>query len=569
VGVAVGSALAWQSGSGSSPPRALPSLAAAAAAEARRSADATAAADLLRSAADSLSPTKPCAAPEPCPACACECPSCPECPALPPAVNDPVPECDAPAALGPTPRSGGPVKDCHPLDECERSAYVTLDLHQIFKPPVVPLHCSPGLTERDDNDPQVQAVYDGVRETFGRLAGLASPPELDTKIADLRLGLEMEEVTRVQRALEEAVAAPAAGSHERRLEASRIRAYLSPLHGFTVARVAKELRQGYCIVADLRMEEFLEKRILSVSEESDSPFVPYNTKGNRDLDTLNFLFEMAWESIGTFKRLYWLGVQNQQHPIDAMQIQDIVYTNKPDLIIETGTNNGGGALFFASILELVGDPNSRVFTVDLNDPKTGFGETRESPWENPLWKKRVTFVQGLSTDEKVLVEMRAAVAQATRVMVVLDSDHKTEIVRDELKAYADFVSVGQFCIVEDTRLDRMLSNEKPGPMKAVLEFIQERGDEFEVKRKVEVSTFSQHPHGYLYRKALPPMVEEVMEEAPAALPVMETGPIAAVEPIATEPDLFREVPAEEAVPAPKDGDLAALEAGLDELSTGI
>ncbi|GFH30127.1 uncharacterized protein HaLaN_28918, partial [Haematococcus lacustris] len=90
-------------------------------------------------------------------------------------------------------------------------------------------------------------------------------------------------------------------------------------------------------------------------------------------------------------------------------IADIIYTQKPDLIIETGeaclqgpqgTANGGSSLTWAGIMELADCPDtSRVFTVDVNSPSwlanttSWGGRARQDPMEHKLWKKRVTFIQ--------------------------------------------------------------------------------------------------------------------------------------------------------------------------------
>lgn len=45
-------------------------------------------------------------------------------------------------------------------------------------------------------------------------------------------------------------------------------------------------------------------------------------------------------------------------------LQEMLWKVKPDVLIELGTNTGGGAVYFASIMSLIG--KGRVITIDPN-----------------------------------------------------------------------------------------------------------------------------------------------------------------------------------------------------------
>ena len=49
----------------------------------------------------------------------------------------------------------------------------------------------------------------------------------------------------------------------------------------------------------------------------------------------------------------WLGLPIIQYPQDIVAMQEIVWSVKPDLIIETGIARGGSVIFYASMLELL------------------------------------------------------------------------------------------------------------------------------------------------------------------------------------------------------------------------
>ena len=55
-----------------------------------------------------------------------------------------------------------------------------------------------------------------------------------------------------------------------------------------------------------------------------------------DQDKIVLLFDMLYEHRQVFKQQYWMGVITMQNPFDMYSIQDIIYTTRPDLLIETG-----------------------------------------------------------------------------------------------------------------------------------------------------------------------------------------------------------------------------------------
>ena len=310
------------------------------------------------------------------------------------------------------------------------------------------------------------------------------------------------------------------GGHARKLRYTLI----TDFSGKTVAEFIDNLLPGFCLIEDRRMSgnphAFLEDRLLNPK----GTWQKYNTNGNDDLDALLLLFETAWDHLlGAHKHTKWLGINCQQHPIDAMVIQELIFRRRPRVIIETGTHNGGGALFFASMLELAGVEGGKVITIDVNHPSVHNAKNLDGadPTALGLWKRRVQFVKGESTSKDVIAEVKEAVDAAMAaagqppgdkdtggVMVLLDSDHKRQVVLEELEVYADMVSVGQYIVVEDTRLDRWMytaydanTGRGGGPAKAIEEFLgsgSRGGEMFERDRKVELG-FSQHPGGYLLR----------------------------------------------------------------------
>ena len=61
----------------------------------------------------------------------------------------------------------------------------------------------------------------------------------------------------------------------------------------------------------------------------------------------------------------WMGVKCQKWVGDMWNYQEILFELKPSLVIEFGTNFGGSAVFFASVMRQIGQP-FKVLSVDIS-----------------------------------------------------------------------------------------------------------------------------------------------------------------------------------------------------------
>ena len=188
----------------------------------------------------------------------------------------------------------------------------------------------------------------------------------------------------------------------------------------------------------------------------------------------------------TWRQTYWLGTTVLKCPLDLWQYQEILHQTRPDLIIETGTYQGGSALFLASVCDQLGC--GEVLTIDLLP--------RADRPEHP----RVTYLAGSSVDPAILRQVEARVREAKSVMVILDSDHSHRHVLAELRAYAPFVTRDGYLIVEDTNVNGhpVLESHGPGPREAVEEFLAGCYD-FAVDPAKEKFLLTFNPGGYLRR----------------------------------------------------------------------
>ncbi len=131
--------------------------------------------------------------------------------------------------------------------------------------------------------------------------------------------------------------------------------------------------------------------------------------------------------------MYWANTRVTKYPSDLIMYEQVLFKNKPDILIECGTDLGGSALFFAHIFDIIG--KGQVVTIDkydLSRPK----------------HPRITYLTGRTTSTSILSKVQELIKDKV-VMVVLDSDHHRIHVKRELHFYSRIVTKGQYMVVED------------------------------------------------------------------------------------------------------------------------
>jgi cephalosporin hydroxylase len=186
----------------------------------------------------------------------------------------------------------------------------------------------------------------------------------------------------------------------------------------------------------------------------------------------------------TWSNTHWLGVAAQKCAFDLWVYQEILHELRPSVIVESGTANGGSALFLASICDLLGQ--GEVVTIDIV-------EQHERPPH-----ERITYLTGSSTALEIVRSVERLIGGRTPVLVILDSNHERDHVLDELRLYAPLVSPGSYPIVEDSNINGhpVASDFGPGPAEAVERFLDETTD-FEVDHSREKFFLTFNPNGYL------------------------------------------------------------------------
>jgi cephalosporin hydroxylase len=224
----------------------------------------------------------------------------------------------------------------------------------------------------------------------------------------------------------------------------------------------------------------------------------------------------------------WLGRPVIQVPQDLYAIQELIWTCRPDLIIETGIAHGGSLVMSASMLALL-DYCDAVEAGAMLDPKASRrkvvavdidirSHNRAAIDAHPL-RHKIHAIQGSSVAPEIVEQVARHAEDHDRIMVFLDSNHTHDHVLEELERYAPYVSKGSYCVVWDTGVEDLPShmcvdrpwgkgNNPKTAVRAYLERLETEGRKgrdgselrFEYDRTIEHKiTITASPDGFLKR----------------------------------------------------------------------
>ena len=163
-------------------------------------------------------------------------------------------------------------------------------------------------------------------------------------------------------------------------------------------------------------------------------------------EAFNFVSDL-WVKLGwNAKYSYtfsWLGRPLIQLPEDLIRIQEVIFTVKPDVIVETGVAHGGSLIFYASLFEAMGTAG-RVIGVDIE-----IRPQNRKAIENHSLYKRIDLIEGSSIDSEVVSEVKKRIPEGATVLVILDSCHTRDHVLAELVAYHSLVTPGSYIVATD------------------------------------------------------------------------------------------------------------------------
>jgi cephalosporin hydroxylase len=146
-------------------------------------------------------------------------------------------------------------------------------------------------------------------------------------------------------------------------------------------------------------------------------------------------------------RQEWLGERFFHLPGDVLALQHLFWQVRPEVAVLTGIAAGGGPIFAASMLDLLGGERS-VIAIDPvvhADVRTRFASHPHA--------RRIELVEGSTIADATLAHVRERIAGRGPVIVVLDHNHTHAHVLRELELYGALVSPGSYLIVLDTIME--------------------------------------------------------------------------------------------------------------------
>jgi cephalosporin hydroxylase len=197
---------------------------------------------------------------------------------------------------------------------------------------------------------------------------------------------------------------------------------------------------------------------------------------------------------GVHERTFFMGRHVVKSVADLWNYQEILFDLKPRLVVEFGTNQGGSALYFASIMRCIRN-NFLVLTVDVTMDLVDATTRRD---------QNIEFMECRSTEPRVAERIKALRAEyAGPVFFILDSDHSAQNVHAELVMLRDLTTKGDYVIVEDSNINGhpVLPGWGPGPFEAMQSYFEKFPNDYtrdiERGRKFGITYAT---HGFLARK---------------------------------------------------------------------
>jgi cephalosporin hydroxylase len=206
-------------------------------------------------------------------------------------------------------------------------------------------------------------------------------------------------------------------------------------------------------------------------EVISTPALRYSTE---ERELLARQWTKAMWNAELWKQVRWLGVPVLQWPTDLILMQELVAELRPAVIVETGLYLGGTAIYYASLLHLLGI-EGRVISIDIQvHPQA------RSAIAGSRFGDRIRLIEGDSKSDAVHTQLQQLLAGESNVLVCLDSDHSHAHTLGELRAFSRYIPVGGYLVLFDTICEELAGApqgdpawERDSPMAALRQFLAE------------------------------------------------------------------------------------------------
>ncbi len=145
----------------------------------------------------------------------------------------------------------------------------------------------------------------------------------------------------------------------------------------------------------------------------------------------------------------WLGIPAIQFPNDILIIQELIFRQKPKIIVECGIGHGGMLIFYASILKLLNIKNFKVIGIDVFIKKKN-----RKKIESHSLSKYIKLYETSSIDKNFFDKFKKSTfLKKNKKIIILDSNHTKDHVTKELELYSTLMKKGEYIVVMDTIIE--------------------------------------------------------------------------------------------------------------------
>jgi len=202
---------------------------------------------------------------------------------------------------------------------------------------------------------------------------------------------------------------------------------------------------------------------------------------------------------------YYAGIRLSKFPEDLRVMEQLMFAQRPQAVVELGCQFASSSLWFADRLEALvrygGAADPVVVAVDID---TSLAE-QALDGVDPRWRERILLIEADITDPALPALVESRLEGRTNCFVIEDSAHVYDTTAAALRGFTHLVPPGGYVVVEDGVVDveelRMREDWPRGVHRAIDDFMAgPSGRDFIRRPDLERYGITSHPGGYLQRR---------------------------------------------------------------------
>jgi cephalosporin hydroxylase len=202
---------------------------------------------------------------------------------------------------------------------------------------------------------------------------------------------------------------------------------------------------------------------------------------------------------------YYAGLRISKFPEDLRVYEHLMWSARPNVVIELGAQFGGSTLWFRDRLRTLAryhrihEPRVIAVDIDIEGARERVARIDEQ------YEEDIVLIAGDVRDPDLPAQVASLIPDQARCLVIEDSAHQYDTTLAALRGFARFVPVGGFFVVEDGCVDVEEMRARPdwprGVLPAIADWLRSTpGESFVQRRDLELYGLTCHPQGFLQRR---------------------------------------------------------------------